>query len=228
MGGRRVTKSGKSRMNRFSQLTRRAVFGFGLMVLLGVPAMAAKTIKVTPEQAASINAISKYINSFKTLQGEFSQISPKGNLSRGVFFIQKPGKMRFEYAPPNPFLIVADGKWLTIKNVKKEKGDQFPLSQTPLRLVLGNKVDILKDTDILGFEEQDGITSVTLEDKESTLGGGQLTLVFDKTRNALQQWVVIDGKGRRTTVTLENVVEGIKPDPKLFVVKIDRKQRDSK
>ena len=223
-------------MNRFSQLTRRSIIrsiarsilGLGLVVTLNLPAMAAKPITVSPEQAASIDAISKYINSFKTLQGEFSQISPKGNLSRGVFYIQKPGKMRFEYAPPNPFLIVADGKWLTIKNVKKEKGDQFPLSQTPLRLVLGSKVDILKETNIIGYDEQDGIASVTLEDKESTLGNGQLTLVYDKNRNALQQWVVIDAKGRRTTVTLENVIEGVKPDPKLFVVKIDRKERDSK
>ena len=223
-------------MNRFSQLTRRAIIGsitksilgLGLVVTLYLPAMAAKPITVSPEQAASIDAISKYINSFKTLQGEFSQISPKGNLSRGVFYIQKPGMMRFEYAPPNPFLIVADGKWLTIKNVKKEKGDQFPLSQTPLRLVLGNKVDILKETNIIAFDEQDGIASVTLEDKKSSLGNGQLILVYDTARNALQQWVVIDGKGRRTTVTLENVVEGIKPDPKLFVVKIDRKERDSK
>ncbi len=213
-------------MNNLASLTRRAVLGLGLLALAAAPALAAKPIQVTPAQASSIDAISAYINSFKTMQGEFTQISPKGNLSRGVFYISKPGKMRFEYAPPNPFLIVADGKWLTIKNVKKEKGDQFPLSQTPLRLVLGNNIDILKDTNILDFSEQDGITSVTLEDKESTLGNGQLMLVYDKTRNALQQWVVIDGKGRRTTVSLENIVEGVKPDPKLFVVKIDRKQRD--
>jgi outer membrane lipoprotein-sorting protein len=134
--------------------------------------------------------------------------------------------MRFEYAPPNPFLIVADGTWLKVKNVKKEKGDQFPLSQTPLRLVLSNTVDILKDTKILDYQDQDGILSVTIEDKKNTLANGQLTLVFDTTRNALQQWVVIDGKGRRTTVSLENVVAGVEPDPKLFVVKIDRKNKD--
>ena len=215
-------------MNSISRLTRRAVLGFALIAMVSSPVSAAKPIKVTPEQAASINAISQYINSFKTIQGEFTQISPKGNLSRGVFYIAKPGKMRFEYAPPNPFLIVADGTWLTIKNTKKEKGDQFPLSQTPLRLVLGNKVDILDDTKIINFEEQDGLTSVTLEDKESTLGNGQLTLVYDQTRKALQQWVVIDGKGRRTTVTLENVVAGVETDPKMFVVKIERRQKDSR
>ncbi len=211
-------------MTKISQLTRRAVLGLSFMFLAAVPVHAAKPIDISAEQAKSINAISKFINSFKTMQGEFTQISPKGNLSRGVFFIAKPGKMRFEYAPPNPFLIVSDGKWLTIKNTKKEKGDQFPLSQTPLRLVLGDEVDILKDTHIIDFEEQDGLTSVTLEDKESTLAGGQLTLVFDQNRNALQQWVVIDGKGRRTTVTLENMVAGIETDPKLFVVKINRKE----
>ena len=133
--------------------------------------------------------------------------------------------MRFEYAPPNPFLIVSDGTWLTIKNVKKEKGDQFPLSQTPLRLVLGNKVDIAKDTKILEFQDQDGLVSVTVEDKKNTLGNGQLTLVYDQARKALQQWIVTDGKGRKTTVSLENLQAGIEPDPKLFVVKI---KRDSK
>lgn len=215
-------------MNSISRFTRRAALGFALIALAPLPASAAKPIEVTQAQAASINAISDYINSFKTIQGEFTQISPKGNLSRGVFYIAKPGKMRFEYAPPNPFLIVADGTWLTVKNTKKEKGDQFPLSQTPLRLVLGDKVDILGDTNILDFEEQDGLTSVTLEDKESTLGNGKLTLVYDQTRKALQQWIVTDGKGRRTTVTLENVVAGIETDPKMFVVKIDRKEKNSR
>ncbi|MCA3573707.1 MAG: outer-membrane lipoprotein carrier protein LolA, partial [Aestuariivirga sp.] len=94
--------------------------------------------------------------------------------------------------------------------------------------VLANKIDILSETEVLDFQEQDGILTVTLEDKKNTLGSGKLTLVFDKTRNALQQWVVIDGKDRRTTVTLENVVAGVEADPKLFTVKIDRKTKDNR
>lgn len=210
-------------MTSFLQLSRRAFLGMAVFAAAAAPAFAAATpIELSPEQQTAVNSISTYLNSFTTLQGEFTQISPKGNMSQGVFYISKPGKMRFEYAPPNPFLIVSDGTWLTIKNVKKEKGDQFPLSQTPLRLVLGNKVDILKDTNILDFQDQDGIVAVTVEDKKNTLGSGQLTLVYDKARDALQQWVVIDGKGRKTTVSLENVQAGIQPDPKLFVVKIKR------
>jgi outer membrane lipoprotein-sorting protein len=208
--------------------SRRAFLGLAFAALALLPASPAQALSLSPEQEQAIDGISKFLNSFKTMQGEFTQVSPKGNLSRGVFYIAKPGKMRFEYAPPNPFLIVSDGTWLTVKNVKKEKGDQFPLSQTPLRLVLAKKVDILKDTKILDFQDQDGILSVTLEDKKNTLGSGQLTLVFDRTRNALQQWVVIDGKGRRTTVTLENVVADVEADPKLFVVKINRKTKDNR
>jgi outer membrane lipoprotein-sorting protein len=214
-------------MTSYQPFSRRAFLGLAFAALAALPATAAEPLALNAEQEQAINGISEYLNSFKTMQGEFTQVSPKGNLSRGVFYISKPGKMRFEYAPPNPFLIVSDGTWLTVKNVKKEKGDQFPLSQTPLRLVLSNKVDILNDTKILDFQSQDGIPSVTLEDKKNTLGSGQLTLVYDKTRNALQQWVVIDGKGRRTTVTLENAVAGVEPDPKLFKVKINRDKKGS-
>lgn len=212
-------------MTTLLQLSRRAFLGVALATMAALPALAAEPIKLSPEQQGAVNAISDYLNSFKTLQGEFTQISPKGNMSQGVFYIAKPGKMRFEYAPPNPFLIVSDGTWLTIKNVKKEKGDQFPLSQTPLRLVLGDKVDIGRDTNIIDFQDQDGMTTVTVEDKKNTLGSGQLTLVYDQARKALQQWIVTDGKGRKTTVSLENLQAGIEPDPKLFVVKI---KRDSK
>ena len=105
---------------------------FASVVGTSAIAAAAKAISLTPDQAESINKISAYMNSFKTLQGEFTQISPKGNVSKGVMFISKPGKLRFEYSPPNPFLLVSDGKWVTLKNRAKEKGDQFPLAATPL------------------------------------------------------------------------------------------------
>ena len=190
-------------------------------------AEAAKPIALSPEQTESINKISAYMNSFKTMQGEFTQISPMGRISKGVMLISKPGKLRFDYAAPNPFLLVSDGKWVTLKNRAKEKGDQFPLSATPLRLVVSTKIDLLNDANILAFEQADGIDTVTLEDRKGTIGG-QIILVFDETQNLLQQWIIVDGKGRRTTVTLANLESGVTIDPKLFVVKIDRKEKGSK
>jgi outer membrane lipoprotein-sorting protein len=198
-----------------------------LVLSMGGVSYAGKPIALNEQQIESINKISAYMNSFVTMQGEFTQISPLGNVSKGVMLISKPGKLRFDYAPPNPFLLVSDGKWVTLKNRSKEKGDQFPLSATPLRLVVSQKIDLLKDASILGFEQADGIDSVTLEDKGGSMGG-QIILIFDENQNQLQQWVIVDGKGRRTTVALANLEAGVKIDPKLFVVKINRKEKDAK
>jgi outer membrane lipoprotein-sorting protein len=178
-------------------------------------------IALSAEQQQSINKISAYINSFQSLKSNFTQISPRGQSSQGILLISKPGKLRFEYAPPNPLLIVSDGKWLTIKNRVKEKGDQFPLSATPLRLVVSPKIDLLAETNVIGFESKDGMTSVSLADRKDSLGG-YIVLIFDEQQNKLQQWVIVDGKGRRTTVQLANIETGGKFDPKLFIGKISR------
>lgn len=184
--------------------------------------------QLNAEQQGVIGQLNDYINGVKYMRGDFSQISPTGKLARGVFFISKPGKMRFEYAPPVPLMIVSDGKWVMIKNKNKENGDAGPLSKTPLRIVLADDVDLMRDARIIGVEQADGLATVTLEDKKDSFDGGRLVLVYDLGRKALQQWVVIDGKGRRTTVTLENVVVGEKPDPKLFVVKFNTQNRSNK
>lgn len=182
---------------------------------------AATEMTLTPQQTEAVGQISNFINGFKTLQGEFTQTGPKGTVSRGIFYLQKPGKMRFEYASPNPFVIVSDGNWVTIKNRSKDKADQYPLSQTPLRLVLSERVNIAKEAKILAVEDTDSSITVTLEDRKNIVPG-QLILVYDKASNALQQWVVIDGKGRKTTVALQNLVPGVEPDPELFQVAVKR------
>jgi outer membrane lipoprotein-sorting protein len=209
-----------------ARLRRRiAVFAFAGLALAASTnlATAEKTPVLTADQTAAVNEIGKYINSFRTLQGEFTQISPKGTVSKGVFYLSKPGKMRFEYSPPNPFIIVSDGTWVTIKNRAKDKADQYPLSQTPLRLVLDDDVDINKEADILDVQSGDGLVTVTLEDKKKMVPG-HLILTYDEKQNALQQWIVVDGKGQRTTVSLENVVAGVATDPKLFTIKVTRRE----
>ena len=90
--------------------------------------------------------------------------------------------------------------------------------------MVAREVDLLRDTNVLAFDHADGLTSVVLEDKERTVSG-QLMLVFDEERGILQQWIIIDGKGRKTTVTLSDLQPNVKVDPKLFVVKINRKAK---
>ena len=193
----------------------------GAMIAVAGPAGAARSGDLTASQTAKVKEVADYIQDFRTLKGEFTQVSSKGNVSKGVFVLAKPGKMRFEYAAPNPFIIVSDGTWVTIKNREKEKFEEYPLSQTPLRLVLDDDINLLKEANILGVESKGGLTTITLQDRKKTVPG-HLILVYDDGRKELQQWVVVDGQGRRTTVSLENIVAGGKADPKLFSIQVRR------
>jgi outer membrane lipoprotein-sorting protein len=180
-----------------------------------------KSVDRTTDQSAAVKEVADYIQGFRTIQAEFTQVSSKGNVSKGVFVLSKPGKMRFEYAAPNPFIIVSDGTWVTIKNRAKDKAEEYPLSQTPLRLVLDDDIDLMEEANILGVDMKDGLTTITLQDRKKTVPG-HLILVYDEGKKELQQWVVVDGQGRRTTVSLENIVAGGKPDPKLFKIDVRR------
>ncbi len=207
-------------------LKRVLTFAVVLCALLAAPtawAAKAKAMSLSEDQLASVERINAFMNSFQSLRGDFVQTSPRGQTSRGIVLINKPGKMRFEYEPPNPLLIVSDGRWLTIKNKIKERGDQFPLSATPLRLVVSPKVNLLKETNVIGFERNEGLTSIAFQDKKGSLGG-YLVLVFDEDNNTLQQWIIVDGKGRKTSVQLANLEFGGKFDPKLFIGKINREK----
>jgi outer membrane lipoprotein-sorting protein len=180
-------------------------------------------ITLSADQKAALVRINTYINSFTTLRGDFVQISDKGQSVKGVLMLSKPGKIRFDYAPPSPLLIVSDGKWLTIKNKIKERGDQVPLRSTPLRLIVATKIDLFAETNVLSVEESDGLTSVALADKKGALGG-HIVLIFDNVLNELQQWIIVDGKGRRTTVQFANLEKDVKLNQKLFLETIKRKE----
>ena len=195
------------------------------VALTGAEAAKLQAMQITPDIQASVDRLNAYFNSFQTLRGELVQTSPRGRSAKGVFFIAKPGKLRFEVEPPTPYIMASDGKWLTLTNKKMDKGDQFPLSKTPMRLLVSTKLDLLKEADVVGFEQNGGITSIALSDKKGGMPG-QIVLVFDESQDVLQQWVIIDGKGQRTTVDLSNIEKDVKINPKLFSVSIKRNNLD--
>lgn len=217
-------------------LNRTLAAGLALSLVLGVvsgtaglaPAARAaqsEAMELTPEQQDVVLRINAYFNSFTTLRGEFVQTSPKGRTDRGLLFISKPGKLRFDYAPPSALLIASDGTWLTIKDKKRERGDQFPLNATPLRYFVAPEVNLMTDALITGFQQDNGITTLALADRKGSIRG-QLLLVFDETRGELVQWVSIDARGQRLTVDVLNLEKDVALDPKLFQVTIKRKERE--
>ena len=175
---------------------------------------------LTEQQGALLDKVETYLNGMRNLKGEFTQVGPAGTISTGVFYISKPGKMRFEYAPPNPFLVVSDGRWVTVKNEAKNKADQYPVSATPLNLILAENVD-LQGAEVMGVEEKEGAVWVTIESKDKIVPG-QLVLIYDLNQSALQQWIVVDGQGRKTTVSIANVENTDSPDPTLFKVEVPK------
>lgn len=210
------------KFSRFRHFLKGTAVVFGALALtVTAPrdARAAKDAQLEPAQMAVVQKVGDYFNKVTNLQGEFIQVGPRGHVSQGIFYLSKPGKLRFEYSAPNPFLIVSDGTWVIVNNRKRNKAEYYPLSATPLRLVLDKNVDLLDQARILHVQEDKESISVTLEDKDQ-LVAGQLTVVFDARSMELRQWVVIDGQGLQTTITLQGLKDDVSADPKLFEVKL--------
>jgi len=200
-----------------------------LLTAIAVSGSAPAANKINPitlndAQRAAVVRVNDFINSFTTLRGDFTQTSDRGQSVKGVLMLSKPGKIRFDYAPPSPLLIVSDGRWLTIKNKVKERGDQVPLRSTPLRLIVAPKIDLLAETVVLSVEEADGFTSIALADKKDQLGG-YIVLIYDNSQNTLQQWIIVDGEGRKTTVQFANLEKDVQLNQKLFMETIKRKDQ---
>ena len=193
--------------------------------MMAPPATAATDAKLSPKNVEQINKVSNFFNGFKTLTGQFVQVGPRGNISNGTFYISKPGKMRFEYNPPSPYLIVSDGTWVVIMNRKNKRTDHYPLSSTPLQLVLSKNVDLMKQARILGVESADGAIKLTLAAKNKAVPG-KLTLTYSEEKSEIQEWAVIDGEGRRTTISLSEMSAGGDHAASLFKVKRPKKQRE--
>lgn len=198
----------------------RLVQAFGLLMmlatLLGAPvanAMDAETRKV-------LDTISKDLNGNKTMNGEFIQTAANGDTLQGYFFIERPGKIRFYYSKPSYTDIIADGKTLSIEDRRLKTQDIYPLSKTPLKVLLSEKLDLARDKRVKNASVAEDIVSVTVE-QESLIGDSLLTLIFERKNSLLRQWTITDSNGGETTVTVFNVEVGRPIKQSLFKIKYD-------
>ena len=166
---------------------------------------------------ATLDAISARLNGVATLKGEFVQINPDGNISQGAFYISKPGKMRFEYQPPTPTLIVADGRTVAVANTKLNTVDRYPLSETPLGIVLGNDIDLKNSIALVSIARQNGSIVIGAR-SNANMNRANVSLVFSDPGYELRQWTVVDNQGLTTTVALRDVVAGAPLSPSLFLL----------
>jgi outer membrane lipoprotein-sorting protein len=170
---------------------------------------------LSPRDETDIARIETYLNGLKTLKAHFIQATQDGQISEGTAWLQRPGRMRFQYDPPSPFLLIASHGVLTFNDSALQQTSNIPLSRTPLGILLADTVTLSGAVTITALQRLPGQIQVSLVRTESP-GDGSLTLIFADNPLALKQWTVIDAQRRETHVTLYNVQLGGSFDQQLF------------
>ena len=173
-------------------------------------------------QRGLADRVSAYLSGVRQLHGKFVQVGPDGGKSEGEFYLQKPGKVRFDYNPPSPIELIADGSSVVVRDRKLATQDLYPLSQTPLRFLLADRIDLLRDTNLIGVYADDVFVTVVIEERQIIAGTHRVMLMFGAQDYQLRQWTVTDPQGFDTTVAVYNLDTRVQPDPNLFRIDYTR------
>lgn len=172
-----------------------------------------------------LQTLSAYLNGLTTAETDFTQINADGTISTGAIRIKRPGRMRFEYAPPDSTLVLASGGQVAIFDAKSNQPpEQYPLSRTPLNLILAPNVDLTRPGTVIGHAESDGATRVTVQDPQHP-DYGSIQLVFTANPVQLRQWVITDDLGAQTTVVLGNLAEVASLPDSSFSINLEAERR---
>jgi outer membrane lipoprotein-sorting protein len=172
--------------------------------------------------AAVVERANAYFNGVSTLTGGFVQIGADGRKIGGKLYLAKPGRLRFDYDQPSPLEVVADGTSVAVRDRKLATQDLYFISQTPLKFLLREKIDLARDLTVTDVAADPGGVRISLEDR-STLGGtSRIVLYFDEAMKTLSQWRITDPQGYQTTVVLSNLQRGRPIDGMMFVINYGR------
>ena len=190
------------------------------------PPPARTPVNFDTQQRALIDKVSGYLSRVHVMSGSFTQIGADGRRTSGNFYVQKPGKVRFEYDPPSPIDIIADGSSVVVRDRRLATQDLYPLSQTPLRFLLADKIDLIRDTHVTSVTSDELFVSIVVEEKQALIGTSRLMMMFDAKSLELRQWVVTDPQGYDTTIAVSNLDSNRRPDPSLFRIDYTDYRRD--
>ena len=179
------------------------------MIRLALAAALAALVPLAASAKVSLDQASQYLNSFSTARGKFTQIADDGSIATGDIAIRRPGRVRFQYDPPLRQLVVAGaGQVLILDGKSNTGGEQYPLSQTPLSIILADNVNLGRARMVTGHASDGTKTTITAQDPDNP-GYGNIQLVFTENPVQLRQWIVTDQNGSRTTVVLGDLATGV-------------------
>lgn len=183
--------------------------------LAGAPAMA--------QDQRVLSEVSKYLNQLHAIKGRFTQINADGSRSKGDYYLMRPGRIRFEY-DGDQSMVISSGTNVAIFDAKATtKVQRYPLSQTPLRFLLADEIDLTRQNLALGTGAKDGFTFVELQDPKNP-SDGSMTLTLRNQPPALTEWTVTDASGSRTRVILESLEYDRSLSPQLFNIEAEARR----
>ncbi|MEM1285562.1 MAG: outer-membrane lipoprotein carrier protein LolA [Pseudomonadota bacterium] len=204
-------------------LLRSAALALPLAALAAAPSQAVNTFPgaLTEEDLSEVARLSEHINTLETMQGRFIQIGPGGERTEGYFVLHRPGRLLFRYLPPSRLEIVSDGSGLVVRDGSVGTHDLYPISQTPLRFLLEEGIDLVAEGNVLNVSSTEESVTVMMQD-ETPIGRGRIAITAsiptEEEPYAIQQWTVTDPQGFETTVALFEVEYGRPTDPNWFFI----------
>ncbi len=197
-------------------MNRRFALLAPLALLVPLPAWA---------ETIPLATISNYLNGLTTVEADFTQINGDGSISTGKIYIKRPGRVRFEYAPPDRSLVIAGGQQVAIFDAKSNQPpEQYPLKRTPLNLILAENIDLDRASMVIGHDSDGTSTRVRAQDPEHP-EYGSIDLVFTDNPVELRQWVITDDLGTQTTVVLGELKKGGNLGARLFDISAESTAR---
>ena len=199
------------------KLSRRAFAVLSLASALPISGQAAELL--------SLDQISRYLNDLVSAKSAFTQINSDNTISTGILYLRRPGRVRFEYDPPETALVLAGSGQLAIFDGKSNQPpEQYPLWRTPLHLILKRRVDLEEETMVIGHAFDGVATSVSLQDRQRP-ERGTIRLVFSGPPVELRQWVITGSDGTETTVILRDLDRSVDLAASLFNITLETEKR---
>jgi outer membrane lipoprotein-sorting protein/uncharacterized low-complexity protein len=191
------------------------------------PAVAGATIAPAPmppepekslTRAEAVKRANAFFNASPVMTADFVQIGGDGKRSEGRLHVQRAGRVRFEYAQPATMEVVADGAQVAVRDRKLNTQDLYFITQTPLKFLMKDKIDLEKDVTLEDVKIEDSGVTIFIEDKATFGGTSHVRLIFDPKTFKLKQWQVKDPQGYETLISIFNIDQAKIPDAALFKI----------
>jgi outer membrane lipoprotein-sorting protein len=170
---------------------------------------------LNPDQKADVDRVQSYLNGIRTLSSRFQQSSGEGSQATGQLWLARPGRMRFEYDPPVPLLLVANGNNIFYYDKELQQVSELRVSETPAGFLLRDQITLSGDVTLTRFEHKPGAIRLTMVET-SEPGQGSATLALTDRPLELRQWTIVDPQQKEVTVALTDPHYGAPVDEKLF------------